>query len=146
MTEWFECKVSYDKENEEGKMKKITEGYLVDALSFTEAETVITEEVSKFITGGSDVKAVKKEKISEIFRSGEENEGIWFKAKVAFITVDEISGKEKRTMVSMYQQSENMLTVAADLKENLKTSIVDWEIKALTETKILDVYEHKDKA
>ncbi len=144
MTEWFECKVSYDKENEEGKLKKITEGYLVDALSFTEAETVITEEVSKFITGSSDVKAVKKEKISEIFRSTDE-EGLWFKAKVAFITVDEITGKEKRTMASIYQQSKDMFTVAVDLKANLKTSVVDWEIKTLTETKILDVYEHKEK-
>lgn len=140
--EWFECKVSYDKENEDGKLKKVSESYLVDALSFTEAESVITKEVSQFINGSFDVEAVKKEKIHELFRS-DSGEGLWVKVKVAFITVDEVSGKEKRVNVTMYQQSKDMFTVASDLKVNLKDSMVDWEIKSAAETKILDVYENK---
>jgi hypothetical protein len=139
--EWFECKVAYEKENEDGKIKKITENYLVDAISFTEAETITIEKVTDLIGGSFDVNAVKKEKIGEIFRS-ETGEGIWVKVKVEFITVDEISGKEKRTKVNMYQQTKDMFSVASDLKTNLKKSIVDWEIKSATETKILDVFEH----
>lgn len=140
--EWFECKVSYEKENEEGKIKKITESYLVDATSFTEAESVITSEVSNFINGNFDVKTVKKEKIRELFRS-DSGEGIWAKVKIAFITLDEVSGKEKRSNFTIYQQTKDMFTVASDLKENLKGSVVDWEIKSASETKILDVYEHE---
>lgn len=140
--EWFECKVSYTKENEDGKMKKTTENYLVDAMTFTEAESVITKEVSSFISGSFDVEAVKKEKINELFKN-EKTGGSWFKVKVAFITIDEVSGKEKRTLTTMYQQSENMFNVALDLKENLKDSMVDWEIKSASETKILDIYENK---
>jgi hypothetical protein len=139
--EWFECKVAYEKENEDGKIKKITENYLVDALSFTEAETITIAKVTDLIGGSFDVNAVKKEKIGEIFRS-ETGEGIWVKVKVEFITVDEISGKEKRTKVNMYQQTKDMFSVASDLKTNLKKSVVDWEIKSATETKILDVFEH----
>lgn len=138
--EWFECKVSYEKENEDGKIKKITESYLVDAVSFTEAEAIITKEVSEFIDGNFDVEAVKKEKISELFRS-ETGEGIWVKVKVAYISIDEISAKEKRSVVTIYQQSEDMFRVGSDLKINLKDSIVDWEIKSVVETKIMEVYE-----
>lgn len=141
--EWFECKVAYEKENEDGKFKKTTEHYLVDALSFTEAETITIEKVTDLIGGSFDVDAVKKEKINEIFRS-ENGEGIWVKAKVEFITVDEISGKEKRTKANMYQQSKDMFSVASDLKTNLKESVVDWEIKSVTETKILEVFEHEN--
>jgi hypothetical protein len=142
--EWFECKVSYEKENEDGKIKKTTESYLVKAVSFTEAEAVVTKEVYELIGGEFNVEAVKKEKISEIFRS-ESGEGIWVKVKVAYITVDEISGKEKRTNVTMYQQSGDMFKVGSDLKLNLKDSVVDWEIKSAVETKILEVFENEIK-
>lgn len=141
--EWFECKVSYEKENEEGKIKKITESYLVDAVSFTEAETIITKEVSDFISGRFEVEAVKKEKVSELFRS-ETGEGIWVKVKVAFISIDEITAKEKKTIVTMYQQSKDMFSVGSDLKKNLKESVIDWEIKSVVETKIIDVFENKN--
>lgn len=144
MTEWFECKVSYEKENEDGKTKKTSESYLVDAVSFTEAESVITEEVSQFINGSFEVEAVKKDKVHELFRS-ESGDGMWIKVKVAFITLDEVSGKEKRTNVTMYQQTSDMFHLASDLKKSLKDSSVDWEIKSAVETKILDVYEHKTK-
>ena len=142
--EWFECKVSYDKENEDGKIKAIVEAYLVDAMSFTEAEAVIIEEVSNFISGECDVKAVKKEKIHEMFKS-ESEEGKWFKCKVIFIIVDEITGKEKRNSVAMYLQTEKIDNVVKELREQLKGSMVDYEIGAIIETKILNVFEYKAK-
>jgi len=142
--EWFECKVSYEKENEDGKIKSIVEAYLVDAMSFTEAEAVIIEEVSSFISGDCDVKAVKKEKIYEMFKS-ENGEGKWFKTKVVFIVTDEITGKEKRTNVTMYLQTEEIDDVIKELRVNLKGSMADYEIAAVNETKILQVFEHKEK-
>ena len=67
MANWFECKVRYDKMLETGQQKKVNEPYLVDALSFTEAEARIIEEITPFISGDFTVSAVKRTRISEIF-------------------------------------------------------------------------------
>ncbi|MGN0209904.1 MAG: DUF4494 domain-containing protein, partial [Muribaculaceae bacterium] len=96
MANWFECKVRYDKLQENGAAKKVTEPYMVDALSFTEAEARITEEQRPFISGEFDVAAVKRSRIAEIVF--EEEGDRWYLAKVGFITVDEKSGAEKRSV------------------------------------------------
>jgi 3'-phosphoadenosine 5'-phosphosulfate sulfotransferase len=138
--ECFECKVSYDKENDEGRVKKINEVYLVDAVSFTEAESIITEKVSEVISEQFEVKAVKKDRISEIFRH-ENNEGIWVKVKIALVVLDEVSGREKRTNITVYQQSSDMFNVGNELRKNMKDTMSDWEIKSTVETKIMEVFE-----
>ena len=94
MANWFECKVRYDKVQDNGSVKKVNEPYLVDALSFTEAEARIIEEQTPFISGDFSVSAVKRTKISEIFY--DEGGDRWYLAKVAFITIDEKSGVEKK--------------------------------------------------
>lgn len=139
--EWFECKVSYDKTMEEGNIKNVVESYLVDATSFTEAEAMITKEMSSLISGSFDVEAVKKEKVSDLFFSKSGGE-VWFKIKIVYISIDEISAKEKRTAAIIYQQSENMFKVADDLKANMAGTMFDWEIKSVVETKILEVFQN----
>lgn len=139
--EWFECKVSYDKTMEEGNIKNVVESYLVDATSFTEAEAMITKEMSSLISGSFDVEAVKKEKVSDLFFSKSGGE-VWFKIKIVYISIDEISAKEKRTAAIIYQQSENMFKVADDLKANMTGTMFDWEIKSVVETKILEVFQN----
>ena len=96
MANWFECKVRYDKTMEDGSIKKVNEPYLVDALSFTEAEARITEEQTPFISGEFTVSAVKRTKISEIF--WDETGDRWYLVKVAFITIDEKTGAEKKSI------------------------------------------------
>ncbi|MDE6040004.1 MAG: DUF4494 domain-containing protein, partial [Muribaculaceae bacterium] len=95
MANWFECKIRYDKAMENGAVKKVTEPYLVDALSFTEAEARITEEMTPYISGDFSVSAVKRTKIAEIFffDSGDR----WYMVKVGFITIDEKTAVEKRS-------------------------------------------------
>ncbi len=85
MASWFECKIRYDKTQENGAIKKVTEPYLVDALSFTEAEARIIEEQTPFISGEVNVTAVKRTKISEIF--WDDSADKWYMVKVAFITI-----------------------------------------------------------
>lgn len=106
---WFECKISYEKTMENGMAKKITEPYLVDALSFTEAEARIIEEITPFISGEYTVADIKRAKYSEIFHAEEESADRWFKGKLNFITLDEKNGKEKKTAT-------NILVQAADLR------------------------------
>ena len=87
MANWFECKIRYDKTQENGSIKKVTEPYLVDALSFTEAEARIIEEQAPFISGEVDVNAVKRTRIAEIMFDDSADK--WYLVKVAFITIDE---------------------------------------------------------
>ena len=108
MANWFECKVRYDKMMENGVVKKVTEPYLVDALSFTEAESRIIEEQTPFISGDFSVSAVKRTKISEIF--WDDSADKWYLVKVAFVTIDEKTAVEKKT-------STLILTAGNDLKD-----------------------------
>ena len=113
MHNWFECKIRYEKVVENGMNKKVTEPYLVDALSFTEAESRIIEEITPFISGEFTVSDIKRANYSELFPSEEEAADRWFKCKLYFITLDEKSGAEKKTAT-------NVLVQAADLRDAVK--------------------------
>ena len=93
--EWFETKIKYEKTMEDGLTKKVTEQYVVDALSFTEAERRIIEEMTNYISGAFDVADIKKATYKEIFFSDAEMADRWYKAKLQFITIDEKTEKEK---------------------------------------------------
>ena len=101
MAQWFECKIRYDKTMEDGKIKKVTETYMVDALTFTEAEKRFLEEVGPYLSGDYEVSDIKKAKIAELIESVDGNDDRWYKAKVAFITLDEKTAVEKRTNQTM---------------------------------------------
>ena len=102
---WFETKVRYSKMGENGTEKMVTEPFLFDALSFTEAEARIIEEITPYISGEFTVSDIKRAKYSEIFFSEEDAADRWFKCKVAFITLDEKSGAEKKTSTNMLVQA-----------------------------------------
>ena len=138
MANWFECRVKYDKMLENGMQKKVTEPYLVDALSFTEAEARIIEEVSPFISGEFSVSAVKRANFSELFF--DETGDRWYKCKLNFITLDEKSGMEKRMASYMLVQAADFETALKNLVEGMKGTMADWVIVSITETPLMDVY------
>ena len=107
MNTWFLCKIRYEKVMENGMQKKVTEPYLVDALSFTEAEARIIEEVTPFISGEFTVSDISRAHYSEIFTSEEDSADKWFAGRLAFTTLDEKSGKEKRTYTSRRHSRRN---------------------------------------
>ena len=123
---------------ENGMQKKVTEPYLVDALSFTEAEARIIEEVSPFISGEFSVSAVKRANFSELFF--DETGDRWYKCKLNFITLDEKSGMEKRTASYMLVQAADFETALKNLVEGMKGTMADWVIVSITETPLMDVY------
>lgn len=135
---WFLCKVSYEKILENGMQKKVTESYLVDALSFTEAEARIIEEMSPFITGEFTVSAVGRAKLSEV--SFNEDGDRYYKAKIYFITLDEKSGIEKKTAAQMLVQASNLKEAITVLEEGMKGTLADYTIASIAETQIMDVY------
>lgn len=135
---WFLCKVSYEKILENGMQKKVTEPYLVDALSFTEAEARIIEEMSPFITGEFIVSAVGRAKLSEVFFN--EDGDRYYKVKIYFITLDEKSGIEKKTAAQMLVQASNLKEAITVLEEGMKGTLADYTIASIAETQIMDVY------
>ena len=140
MHNWFECKVSYEKIMEDGKQKKVTEPYLVDALSFTEAEARIIEELTPFISGEFVIKDIKRAKLSEIFFN--ENGDRFYKIKVYFITIDEKSGAEKKTATQMLTQASNLKEAIEVLEKGMKGTLADYKIASVTETALMDIFPY----
>ena len=138
MRTYFLVKVKYEKTVEEGKIASTSEIYLLDAISFTEAEKKIIEEMKPFISGEFSVETLKREKISELIlnESGE----YWFKARVAFISLDEEKGIEKRTRVNMYIQADDMQAAKDSLTDHMKSTLADYQLEKIEETKIVDYY------
>ncbi|MDE6130745.1 MAG: DUF4494 domain-containing protein [Muribaculaceae bacterium] len=141
MANWFECKVRYDKLQENGSVKKVSEPYIVDALSFTEAEARIIEEQTPYISGDFSVSAVKRTKIAEIFWNEEGDK--WYMVKCAFITIDEKTAVEKRTTSLFLVQAGNLAEALDVFNENMKGTMADYDVTAINETLIMDVYKVK---
>lgn len=141
--EWFECKVRYDKTMETGLLKKVTETYMVDALSFTEAERRFIEEMTPFISGEFVVTDIKRARLAELFESVDANADRWFKAKVAYITLDEKTGAEKRTAQQVLVQSTDFRDAVKNLDKCMEGTLGDWVIVSITETNIMDVFHYK---
>lgn len=138
MALWFECKVKYERMMDNGMMKKVNEPYLVDALTFTEAEARIIEELKPRISGDYSVASEKKTKISEVFFN--ETGDRWYLVKVNMITYDERSDKEKKTMQQMLVQAVDIEDALDKFKEGMKGTMSDMEIAAVSETLIMDVF------
>ena len=118
--DWFECKVRYDKTLETGLLKKVTESYLVDALSFTEAEERFLQEIEPMMSGEYSVSDIKRAKISELFESIDTTDDKWYKAKVAYIAYDEKKGVEKRTNQIMLIQAKDLRVAVQNLDKGMQ--------------------------
>ena len=140
MQKWFECTIKYEKQLEEGKIAKTTERYLVDALTFSEAEARIIKEMEPLISGEFKVVNINPQKYSELFWN--EKADKWFKTKVNFIVLDEEKGVEKKVANYMLVQANDLKEARELLVEGMKGSMADWEIASISETKILDVYKY----
>lgn len=145
MSKWFETKVEFEKTIEDGSQKKVKEAYTVDALSFTEAEERITEEMSAYISGEFNVKNIAEASYKEIFFSDLASADKWYKAKLQFITLDEKTDKEKRSNVYYLVQAGSFLQAVKNIEEVMGTTMLDYVISSVAETAIMDVFEHNAK-
>ena len=145
MHTWFDCKIRYEKTAENGLQKKVTESYLFDSLSFTESEGRCIQEMTPFITGEFTVSDIKRANFSEVFPSTEEAADRWFKCKLLFITLDEKSGAEKKTATNVLVQAADLRDAVKKLDEGMKGTMADYQISAVSETAIMDVYPYEAK-
>ena len=139
---WFETKIKYQKCMEDGSEKVVTESYIVEALSCTEAEASIIKEMALYSHGETKVPSTKKANFSEIFFSDKDDDDKWFSAKLQFITIDEKSEKEKRSNVTYLVQAKSLDRALRYIDEMMGKSMLDYDIVSLSETKIIDVFEH----
>ncbi len=139
---WFETKVRYEKTQDDGTLKKQTEQYVVDALSFTEAESTIMQEMSAYVSGEMEIRDIRLASYGEIFFSDAPNDDKWYKAKLQFITIDEKTEKEKRSNVTYLVQAGNLPMAVKHIDEVMGGTMIDYVMAAIQETQIMDVFEH----
>ena len=142
MHTWFECKIRYERVMVIGMIKKVSVPYLVDALSFTEAEARIIEEMTPFISGEFTISDIKRANYSELFPSDEESADRWCKCKLIFITLDEKSGAEKKTSTQVLVQAADLRDAVKKLDEGMKGTMADYQIASVAETAIMGVYPY----
>ena len=140
MYNWFECKVRYDKTLDTGMIKTVTEPYLVDAMSFTEAEARIIEEMQPYMSGEFTVADIKRVKFSDTFFN--ETGDRYYKAKLYFITLDEKSGAEKKTAVNMLVQATTLKEAVETVEAEMGKTMIDYTLASVNETAIMDVFKY----
>jgi hypothetical protein len=141
MNTWFECTAKYIKMDESSREKSVGETYLLDAISFTEAESRIYKELQTMVSADFMVTKISKTRISEIIPSDHGDR--WYKARVAFITVDEESGKEKRVAQFILVCSNNVKEAYDQIIEAMQGMMADFEITGINESTILDVFPYQ---
>lgn len=137
---YYEVKVRLDKTQENGLVKKVTETYLVDAVSFTEAEARIIKEITPFATGEFEIANIKKARYAEIFFSGEDR---YYECRLEFITLDEKTGYEKKIRQTVLVQASDLKDAMSRLSEAMRGVLADYNAVSIKETNILDVYKYE---
>ena len=143
MYNWFECKVKYDKTGNDGLIKTVTEAYLVDALSFTEAEARINTEMKPFVSGEWIVANIKRVRIAEMFDNQNPSADKWYRSRVNFIAFDDEKNIEKSVPKTMYVKAADIKEALENLMEGMKGSLADFNVATVVETAIMDVYHQE---
>lgn len=139
MYTWFTVKVKFDRQGEDGLITKVAEPFLVDAMSFTEAESRILKEVKLYATSGEiEIADIKKTKIAELFYNEEGDK--WYRCKINYLAVDENKGAEKKIAQTMMVQASDFKKAVDTLIERMRGTLGDYEIATVAETNILDVF------
>ena len=142
---YFEVKVKYEKVQEDGKEKKVTESYLVDALSFTECEKRIIEEMKLFISGEFEVYSIARTKYEDIVEKEIDSDISWYKTKLVDSLFDD-NGKEKLVAHYLLVEGTSIDNAKDNLDEYMKTTMADFKVVTISETPIMDIYKYQNIA
>ncbi len=140
MQVWFECKVKYTKVTESGKEQTVTESFLLDAVSFTDAETRITRQMQEMVKGEFSVNDIKKSRIAEVFPF--EDGEWWFKATINLVTIDEEAGKEKKLRTQYLIMADDIQEALTRLDESLSFMVIPYVVSSLAVSTIVDVFPY----
>lgn len=140
MKTWFACKVKYPKQDEQGRVKDVTESYLADALSFTEAEAKIYEEMGQRVMGEFQVMSIAKSKIIDVFEFDDAD--VFYQAKVVYMVADADSGKEKKVTNLMLVGAHDVKEAYERVHSSLNNMLVTFLVPEIKESLILEIFHH----
>lgn len=138
---YFICKVKYKKVMEDGLAKMVSEQYVVEAMSFTEAEARITREMKAYISGDFSVEDISKAQFKEVWFTDADTDDKWYKAKLAFLSIDECSGDVKRSNVVYLVQASSLDNALKNVNAGMAKTTIDFDSIAMQETMFMDIYE-----
>lgn len=141
MRTWFLCRVKYAKENEQGLLKNVSEQYLVDAVSFTEAEARIYDMLGSVIRGDFQVTTISKSNIVDVFFY--EDIDIWYKCKISYVVADADSGKEKKVTQYMLVSAHNVKEAYDRIHESLNNMLVSFVVPDINESPIIEIFPYE---
>lgn len=142
-SKWFEAKLRYDKVHDNGSEKKVTESFVIEAFSFGEAEKIALESLGSSVSGEIQVININPMKFNEVIFDEEESCDRYYKAKLQFITLDEKTGKEMPKYFYYLVQASSFDNCKDTIRKMKQSTLIDYQIAAVSETKIVDVVEHK---
>ena len=140
---WFEAKMRYDKVHEDGYEKKVTESYVIEALSFGEAEKTAIEFLGGYVSGEIQVVNINPMKFQEVFFNEQGSCDRYYKAILQFITIDEKTEREKHTQVYYLVQASSFDNCKDTIRTTMDRTMIDYQIASVSETKVIDVIEHE---
>lgn len=138
---FYECTVRYKRVLDDGRQKKVSEKYLVEAMSFCEAETRIMEEVAQYISGEFEVTVIHPQKFDAIYESKNAKAKNWYKGQISFFYIDERTGREKNAHETLIVRAKDFDDARNVIEEGMKGSMTDWKKTVLRETEIVDFYK-----
>jgi hypothetical protein len=142
---WFECRIKYTKPGEEGKEKKVAESYLLDAVSYTEAEGRMALVLESMGTNMYEIASLRRSNITEIVESNDGNDDKWYKAKIGIEDVEELTGKEKHSYRYFLIAGATLERALENLRKSLSTYVVPCQIFSLTDTTFVEVLPYFPK-
>ena len=139
---WFECKVTYERAGEKGLNTKVNEVYLVQGFTFTEIEKHLTKELQPQVTGEFNINKIERTKYNELVDSNSETADKWFKCKITMLTIDEVSAKEKLSVVILVK-AEDVTNAVKNLNKHMEDSIMDYNLASVNESPIVDIFHYE---
>ena len=139
---WFEGKVKYIRIGEDGRERKVAEVYLLDAMSYTEAESRIIREMEGITSGEFWITGLKKSNVTEVVYTTDVNDDRWYKAKVAIVDADEVSGREKRSFLYYLVAASDASRALENLNKALETFVEPWEVVGVSDSQVADVFHY----
>ena len=139
---WFNCKIKCQRENEDGEVKQVVESYLVDAASYTDAESIIYERLMESVKGGFYLQSITKTKVSDVFTYPEGD--FWFKCKVIYYSVDDETGAEKKIRNDMLVYATDVKSAYDRLLEKISSIIIDVTIPDIVQTNIIEIFPYQE--
>lgn len=140
MRTWYVAKVKHQKEDDDGRVRNVIEQFLIDALSYTEAETRVYEEMEVIVRGEFYVTSLTKTKIIDVFQY--EDADFWYKCKITYSVTDADSGKEKKVVNEMLVTASNAKEAYDRIFESLDNMLVTFRVTEIIESPIMEVFPY----